>query len=490
MTEWEEKIVGQTEFGGTNNNIKKTERMKTLKYILYIILPIFLLQGCEDHDKNQSFFADDELPRIFMETWSGTQPVELGGTVKWVPEVSPSDGASYEWTLDGEVITTEKDFEYTANELGEYDLKFEVTRNGVTNSRSAKLLVTKTFVPKKYNKKSIAYIDAYEGDVDNIMWDDITHIVISSALVKEEFDKDGNFIRNVDLEFKNSKLNIDNLVALAHNYGVYVLLQLAGTHDALNGAPTWGVYDFYNIATDKAKRDDVINQVLNYVTEKKIDGIDIYFDKAHDGAFASPKLVKEFYEEFAKVVPEKSEIGQDFLLTASVVVGWTRTSNIDLATIDRYDWVSILAFAQEDLTPTPHSSTWSCTDNAEFWTGAGLPAEKVIIGCPAFSLKYDLKGETPTWENLYLFTSYIPYKDLLQTYPDAYNSNSLNVADGIYYDGFSAIEEKAEIVKSEQRKYGGMALWKINFDSTDPNKSLLKKMNSALGNLNIQNTDD
>lgn len=463
--------------------------MKTLNYILFLIAATFMFQACDDHDKSQSFFADDELPRIFMEQWTAIQPVSTGGTIKWAPEISPSDGATYKWTYDGQVVSTEKNLNHSVTELGEYELKFEVTRNGVVNSRTTTILVTKPFAPKKYNKKSIAYIDVFEGKVSDIKWEDITHLVISSALVKEVFDNDGNLIRNIDLEFKDSKLgDLSSLVEIAHNYGVYVSLQISGTHSALNGLPVYGTYDFYNIAADKTKRDDIIEQVLNFVKEKKLDGIDIYFDKAHDGAFAQPKKVKEFYEEFANKVPKKSESNQDFLLSASVVVGWTRTSNQDLVSIERYDWVSILAFAQEDLNPAPHSSTWSCSENATFWVGAGLDPLKVVIASPAFSLTYDFKGNTATWGNLYLYTIYAPYNELLQAYPNASGSNSLSVADGLFYDGFPAIEEKAEIVKSQG--YGGMALWKVNFDSGDKNKSLMNKMNSALGNLDVQNTND
>lgn len=455
--------------------------MKTLKYILFIITSLLVFQGCSDDEKNQSVFADDELPRIFMEQWAGTQTVKKGGTVKWNPEVSPSDGATYKWTLDGEVISTEKAYEQTFPELGIHELKFEVTRNGVVNSRVAKLLVVKPFEPKEYNKKSIAYIDVFEGKVDDIDWNTVTHVVISSSLVKETRDENtGELLHYVDLKFEGATLDIDNLVAIAHNYGVHVSLQISGVHDKLNGLPAYGAYDFYNIAINTEIRDLVITQVLDFVSEKNIDGVDIYFDKAHDGAFADPAMVKAFYTEFSNRIPEKNGEGKPFLLSASVVVGWTRAANAVIASIDRYDWVTFLAFAQEDLVPSPQSSTWSCSDNAAYWTGAGLPAEKVVVGCPAFSVTYDLKGNTPTWSDLANYLTYAPYYELFASFPDAQSVNSQAVADGLFYDGFPAIEEKAEMVKNQN--YGGMALWKVNFDSKEGNKSLMKKMNEALGN--------
>ena len=445
--------------------------MKTLKYILFAVASLFLLQGCNDNDWSTSF-ADDELPKIYMNNWTATQAVNLGTILKWEPIVSPSDGATFRWTKNGEVISEEKDFEYTVEEQGEFELKFEVTRNGISTHRATTIIGTKPFVPKSYNKKVIAYIDAMEGTLSDVNWEAVTHIVVSSAIVNADGD--------IDLNFTGSTLDIDNLIALAHNNGIYVSLQIAGEHVALNGLPAWGSFNFYETIKDEAKRNALVDKVLKYITEKEMDGIDIYMDKAHDGAFDKPAALQEFYEYLAGKAPEKSAIGFDFFLSTSAVVGWTRDANLSFATMPHYDWISILAFAQEDLTPIPHSSVWSCSDNAAFWADKGAPSEKIIIACPAFSIKYDLQEKTPTWGDLHLYTQYNTYRDLLANHPDAYQVNSMNVADGIFYDGFPAIEEKAQIVINNN--YGGLALWKCGYDTSDKTKSLIVKINSALNN--------
>ena len=444
--------------------------MKTLKYILFAFTSFFLLQGCNDEEWKSSF-ADDELPKIYLSNWSTTQAVNLGTILKWTPIVSPSDGASFKWTKSGTVISEEKDFEFPVEEQGEFELKFEVTRNGVSTSRTTTIIGTKPFAPKEYNKKVIAYIDAMEGTLADVDWDAVTHVVISSAIV----DAGGD----VDLTFVGSTLDIDNLIALAHNNGVYVSLQIAGAHTSLTGLPTWGSFSFYETIKDETKRNTLIDKVLEYIAEKAIDGIDIYMDKAHDGAFDSPAALQEFYQYLTNKVPEKSTIGFDFFLSTSAVVGWTRNANISFATMPRYDWISVLAFAQEDLTPVPHSSVWSCSDNAAFWTGIGAPADKIIIACPAFSIKYDLQDKTPTWGDLHLYTQYDTYRNLLDSYPDAHNTNSQSVADGLFYDGFPALQEKADIVTTQG--YGGLALWKVTYDAKGA-KSLTAKINTALGN--------
>ena len=448
--------------------------MKTLKYILFAFASFFLLQGCNEEDWSPSF-ADDELPKIYMSSWNATQAVNIGTVLKWEPIVSPSDGATFKWTKNGEILSEEKDFEYAVEIQEEFELKFEVTRNGISTHRVATIIGTKPFVPKTYNKKVIAYIDAMEGTLADVDWNAVTHVVISSAIV----DAGGD----VDLTFAGSTLDIDNLINLAHNDGIYVSLQVSGKHDKVNSLPSYGEATFYNAINTAEKRDALITTLLNFVDEKGLDGIDIYMDKPHDGAYPSADTrthVADFYKELASRVPDKNAAGFDFYLSVSTYVGWLRDQNTAFASVDRYDWVSILAIAQEDLTPVPHSSVWSCSDNAAFWIGNGVPSEKIIITSPAFSITYDLKGESPTWGNLYLYTIYDTYRNLLISYPDAYNTNSLNVADGLFYDGFPAIEEKAKMVIDNN--YAGMALWKCGYDTNDRTKSLIAKINSALGN--------
>ncbi|MDR1742786.1 MAG: hypothetical protein LBR48_03070 [Dysgonamonadaceae bacterium] len=85
-----------------------------------------------------------------------------------------------------------------------------------------------------------------------------------------------------------------------------------------------------------------------------------------------------------------------------------------------------------------------------------------------------------TWGNLWEYTEYIPYRTICSTYPDAPNVNTQATDNGLYYDGFPAITEKAAFVKNNN--LAGMALWSVDSDSRDETKSLMKKINTELGN--------
>jgi len=445
--------------------------MTKIKNILFAIMALFILQGCTDDSANNPVFADDEMPVIFG-TWQSTIAVQYGDTIVFDLQISPSEGASYKWMFDGEIISTEKKLAYKVIEsTGEHTLYFEVDRDGIKNSRTATVLVTKPFTAKTYNKKSIAYISV-NGSVSDIQWDNITHLVVTSAQIKA----DGT----PDFTLGGTTLNISTLISTAHNYGVYVLLEYSGILSSyVNGAPEYASYNFYNTAINSSTRSTLISSMLNFALENKFDGINIYMDKAADGVFANPEELKVFYEELAAAVPELSSVGK-FHLTMSVYGGWTRASLSGVVNIERYDWINVLAFGAEDLTPTAHSALWYAASETQSWVDLGVAPEKIVLVAPAFGLRYFGDTSGYTWGNLWEYTEYIGYRTLCNTYPDAPNTNKIEVDNGIYYDGLADVQTKAELVIS--KNFAGMALWSIENDSKENGKSLIVKINSSLGN--------
>jgi len=462
--------------------------MKALKYLLIIILPMFAFISCEDDDGENPAFADDETPRIFMD-WQEFVTRKVGDVLSYTPNVSPSDGATYKWTIDGEVISTEKDLEYKLDRLIMGELRFEVTRNSKTNGRVTNLVVTKQFEPKKYNKKSIAFVtkNAALSDID---WENITHLVVSSVVVKE----DGS------LDIDNLKdLSMTTIVALAHHYGVYVLLEVSGyLNSYMNAAPVYGSYTFYDNAVG-ANSEALATSIVDQAKAMNVDGINIYMDKANtaNGEFADPAKLRDFYASVAeKMKADKNTIDgdeYDHIMSLSVVAGWTRGSIRDAAKLTTYDWVNVLAFAIEDLDAVPHASQWAAENEVNSWitTWIGpIAAERLVLGVPAFGLRYKGIPNNYTWANLGEFTEYIPYKTICTQYPDAPTKNQIvlienggdkaKAVDKIFYDGPSAIQNKAAFVISA--KLAGMALWSIENDTKDPSSSLMKQINVSLGN--------
>lgn len=444
--------------------------MNRIKYLLIIVFSAVALTACVDDSANNPTFADDEMPVIHM-NWQATLALQSGDTIFMNPVISPSDGATYKWMFDGETISTEKDLAYPVSESGEYVLYFEVDRNGVKNSRTASVLVTKPFSEKVYNKKSVAFLSV-NGTNQDVQWDNITHLILTSSQIKA----DGM----PDFSLGGSTLDIPTLISAAHNYGVYVLLEYSGILGSyINGTPVYDSFTFYNTAIDATRRGALISSMVDFAVENEFDGINICMDKSTSGTFGDLDGLKAFYEEMAAAVPEFSSVGK-FHLTMSVYSGWTSAALSGVVNIEGYDWINVLAYGAEDLTPTPHSAFWYFASESQQWLDRGVSPDRIVVAAPAFGLRYFGDVSAYTWGTLYLYTEYMGYRKLCADYSDAPSKNKIDVDNGIYYDGLAEIQAKAEHVLAKD--FAGMALWTIENDSKDANKSLVKRMNISLGN--------
>ena len=116
--------------------------MKTIRYIFSLLLLLSLI-SCGTDDDSQAVFSDADYPKIFLSpAWAVSFAVNDGDKITFNPVVSPNDGALYKWTINNEVVGTQKDLDYTINKgKGVYTLNFEVTRHGVKSLRTAKMEV-------------------------------------------------------------------------------------------------------------------------------------------------------------------------------------------------------------------------------------------------------------------------------------------------------------------------------------------------------------
>lgn len=421
--------------------------------------------------------------------WQEYTARKVGDILELKPNVSPSDGASYKWTLDGKVISTEKDLNYPIEEEMIGVLKFEVVRKDASNSRTTNLLVPKAFKPKIYNKKSIAFL-TNNGSIADVDWNNITHLIISSVVVESNGKLDVSGIKN---------LNMSTLMTYAHHYGVYVMLEVSGVLGSyLNAVPLYGSYTFYDNAVSSGYQ-SLANAIIEEAKNQGVDGINIYMDKANtaNGEFDNPTALTAFYSYLGSQLKANKNVIEgndyDYLLSMSVVAGWTRGSIRDAAKLPIYDWVNVLAFAMEDLSPSPHSSQWAAENEINSWISGWIgpiTANRLVLAVPAFGLRYKGVPKDYTWANLGQYTEYISYKDLCTDYANAYSKNEIILTDNggdnakevdkIYYDGIPAIQSKVAFVQTAD--LGGMAIWSIENDSKEAGSSLVKEMNKGLGN--------
>ncbi|MFA5330378.1 MAG: glycosyl hydrolase family 18 protein [Prolixibacteraceae bacterium] len=452
-----------------------------MKHIIsiYIIsfLGILIYSGCKQEVTNPEFSPTD-VPRILI-NWQTTLTLRLGDSLKLDPQISPSDGATYKWELNGQEVSTDKSFRWKATEFGEYVLAFTVARNGITNSRTAQIAIqTATFKPKEYTKKVVGFITP-GGKIEDIQWDKLTHLVISSVQVG------ANGVDTILNANDPKNLELQKIIFMAYNYGVYVSLDLTGIiTNYTYGGGAYANYDFYNAIADETKRAKLISDVKLFWIHNKFDGLNVYLNNFSEGvAFQDVASVTQFFNDLHDALPDGPK--GKAIYTASVQAGWTASVLSMVATNPNFDWIHVYGFASQDLTPVPSSPVWYFNDANSTWINMGVPAEKIIGGIPAFGRDYNFPTDvTINWGNVDNYASWISYKSILGLDANAPNldPSQLNIHNGIFYEGFSNVDAKAQIVKDNN--YGGLLLWSVENDSSDPSKSLLKRIYDDLNGSN------
>ncbi|MCV9388766.1 glycosyl hydrolase family 18 protein [Reichenbachiella ulvae] len=435
-------------------------------------MAVFL--SCEEEVQNPGFESDD-IPRIFG--WEQIYGVDIEDSLYINVQVSPSDGVTYSWQLDGEEISTDPNLKYKFEDPSTYEVHLAIMRNGVPNTRTATVEVNKPFVPKEYNKKMVGFLTS-AGSLADVDFSNLTHLVISYAIVDEVAYPE----TIVDTTFAKD-MNVPQIVQSAHNAGVYVMLDVTDNMAAINGGGLYGDLTFYEAISDADKRAKVISTVVKFAVDNQLDGINFYLNNTWGGPGSlDPDILSAFFSEVPDYLPAGPGPDGEFFYTASVPGGWTTSVLSPLAAVERIDWVNIQPYRYENLSPTSHSPGWAFGDLAATWIGLGMPAEKIVGGFPAFGLKYDMPtdGTAVTWGNLWMYATYHSFKEILTMDAEAHTKSMLDVDDGLYYDGHATIQEKANVVLDQG--FGGMMMWSIESDTKDQEKSLLNAAYDALGN--------
>lgn len=471
--------------------------MKTISNLLFVLLASLLVHSCTD-DKSMSEFDEQALPKIYMSGWPSAITATVGDVLSYSPLVSPSEGASYAWTIDDEVISTERELAYTLPTEGTFTLKFEVNRFNVSTFRKASLKVNKAiipeppfepeaFTPKSYVTKAIGFFDVEMGDPTTIAWDNITHLVLSSALVQA----DGT----VQYPFGGAEKEVRDIVNRAHSNGVYVMLQVAGEHDPIQGKNVYNSFNFYNVAIDNTRNDRFIENLYAYVNKNGLDGINVFMDKAIQSSVGYPEADKlvAFYQKMAAAKPAQSLTGHEFYLTMNLINGalTTRGCQDSFVGLDGWDWYYVMVFGIENKSVTSHAPQQQLKDELIYWIETkGHPKEKFVIVISAIAIVYDysLVGgkDKVTDSNVSQCTDFIKYSELFTMFPelDVANLNNLDKYtmqyDGIRYDGLPWVGTKIGYFNNPGA--GGIALWKIDFDTQNPSTSMMHYIKTRLGN--------
>jgi GH18 family chitinase len=441
----------------------KNITMKNSAYILITLLVIAFTGGCK---KGQEAMTDDNFhPRIIDNSGVFTAPSRIifqgqsaiYSGLTFSPK--PIEKTKIVWTVNDKEVSTDTAYTFVPTSGGEYTLKLVATYNGQTSTRISKILVSPdTYTFKKYSNVFMDYLSE-NGTAAAVDWTKITHLAFNGARVISE--------SSVDFSKGNLNQNADELAARGHINGVPVLLGVSGRLSGIDGWSLYNSTDFGTSISTPAKRATLIALIKTYVVAHKLDGVDVMMTDFNNDVYSisagNLAAVGPFVKELKAALPVAS------IVTATVTSNYMHWEYTDLSAVD---WVNVHAF-ENGITigpgaPRGQSSPLSfMLDAAAIWINKGFPASKIVLGVPAFGLRYneiDAQGNNLSWGSY----DYMSYKDIVAADPSAAQKEYVaGIAKGVYYNGVPLVKEKAQYIKDHAFK--GAYLWAGDFDAAGDN---------------------
>jgi hypothetical protein len=437
------------------------------KLSLLLILLVMVAAGCKKDVAKEQEDANPLQPRIFdiLREFAGEQTIEEGDTAKFTGiEISPAGKADISWLVNNVEVSKDKQFKFSPKGGGKFAIRLKVTYNGDSSVRKTTVVINpKTYTPKSYTRIAMSYL-TQDATAANVNFANVTHVTYKVGLVSPEGD--------LDVSAGEVSQKARSLVANAHIAGVPVIMGISGR---LSGIDGWAIYetnDFGTAIRDPAKRTKLIGLVKAYVAAKHMDGVDIMMTDINSGnAPDNIHAIGPFLTELKAALPPTA------LVTVTATVNYQHWEYPDLSAAS---WVNLHAYEDNihigpDAPVAQSSSLQFMIDGAAIWPNFHLPASKLVVGMPAFGLRYNAlnpAGNNESWGSY----DYMTYKDILTADPTAFGKEYTDKSGkGVYYNGVPLITQKAQYLKNNGFKGG--YLYAGDYDTQDANSLMLALFN-------------
>jgi len=269
------------------------------------------------------------------------------------------------------------------------------------------------------NFRVIAYVYGYPL-MKLIPYSQLTHINYAFVLP----NADGS------LQTISNGWKLKELVNFAHENGVKVLVSVGG----------WGWDDeFESLAADATSRARFVDALDQFAEEYALDGIDIDWEYPGPGEASAQSFVTLMTELKARFQP------QGKLLTTAVVALGSHGEDILPEVFEIVDFMNIMAY---DGDGQNHSSYEYAVQALDFWSGRGLPKEKMVLGVPFYGRP-----------------SEATYRELVENDPQAARMDSSNyLGMMVYYNGIPTIQAKTQLAL---QRGSGIMIWELSQDTMD-----------------------
>jgi len=261
--------------------------------------------------------------------------------------------------------------------------------------------------------KVVGYLPSWSGSVSAVQYSKLTHVNYAFLLP----NSDGS------LQAIDNASKLQSLVSTAHANGVKVQISVGGWN---NGDDS----HFETLAANSTYRTNFVNNLVSFVNQYGLDGVDIDWEYPDDGGSAN-----NYLSMMQQLSTEMHNRGK--LLTAAVVS--YGGSSILNGVFDVVDFLNIMAYDENDY---QHSTYALAVQSLNYWRGRGLAAGKAVLGVPFYG--------HPTWES---------FAALIARGADPYS----DTFDGVGYNGITTIKSKTNLAFDQG---GGIMMWELSQDAT------------------------
>ena len=260
----------------------------------------------------------------------------------------------------------------------------------------------------------------------------------------------------------NGKLIINDFSGVVvrarnENSNIKIYISIGGGYLTDEQASIWS-----NSIDIKDNRPIIINEIVNFVVDNSLDGVDVDLEWQY---------VTSGYSDF--VIELKSALSAKGKSMTAALPGTTKFDNITEEALQTFDFINIMAY---DFTgpwnPTAsgqHSSYNNAVESINFWKNTGVSQSKLTLGVPFYG--YDFSNSS----NVTSFT----FGQMIST------NNSYSEIDNVgmkYYNGRPTIKSK---VKLASEQVSGIMIWELGQDSFS-DYSLLKTIHKEYNNLGFK----
>ncbi|MGN9777112.1 glycosyl hydrolase family 18 protein [Micromonospora sp. H33] len=284
------------------------------------------------------------------------------------------------------------------------------------------------------NFKSVGYLPSWSGNVNTVQYGKLTHINYAFVLP----NSDGS-LRPVENPGK-----LSTLVSLGHANNVKVSIAIGGWNDGNDSA-------FEALAANSGTRGAFVNNVVNFVNQYNLDGVDMDWEYPDPGTSASNYSL--LMQQLSSALRSRGK-----LLTAAVVAEGYYVQGVPTSVFGYVDWLNIMAYDGG----SPHANyDWS-VNAVNGWKSRGLPASKAVLGVPFYSRP-----------------GYHTYSALVGMDPANANRDCTTVG-GVQqcYNGIPTVKRKTQWAMANA---GGMMNWELSQDTTGSTSLVSAIYDTAVG---------